>query len=49
MGPNNRIGSVCRATTSPTWNPEWVRVNTSQDWAMLCIQVPMRDRLWPAK
>ena len=28
---------------------EWVRVSTSQDCAVICIQVPVRDIDWPVK
>jgi hypothetical protein len=43
------MGSVCRAAAKPRSVGEWVRVSTSQDWAVICIQVPASEIDWPVK
>ena len=48
-GSNSRIGSVCSATIRPSLVLEWVRTSTSQDWAVICIQVPASEIDWPVK
>ena len=47
-GPSSSVGSVCNATTSPIAVPDEVSSSTSQDWAIICIQVPASDTDWPA-
>jgi hypothetical protein len=48
-GPSSNVGSVCRATTRPIAVPEPVSSSTSQDWAIICIQVPASEIDWPPK
>ena len=48
-GANSRTGSVCSATTRPSSVLEWVSTRTSQDWAVICIQVPASEIDWPVK
>jgi hypothetical protein len=45
--PSKRTGSACRATIRPRSTLEWVRVRISQDWAVVCIQVPIREMACP--
>ena len=33
---------------TPSIVPECVRVKTSHDWAVICIQVPISEIDWPA-
>jgi hypothetical protein len=40
---------ACSATVRPRSVLEWVRVNTSQDCAVICIQVPTIEIDWPVK
>ena len=48
-GPSSSTGRVCRATTSPTSTADPVRWKTRNDWAIVCIQVPMSEVAWPKK
>ncbi len=48
-GARSRTGSVCSATTSPSLVLECVSTRTSQDCAVICIQVPASEIDWPAK
>ena len=41
------IGRVWSATTAPSAVPEPVSFSTSQDWAIICIQVPTSETAWP--
>ena len=47
VGAEEQHGRVCSATTRPSAVLECVRVRTSQDWAVICIQVPIREIDWP--
>jgi len=47
--PRESIGRNCSAIVTPTQVELCVRSNTSQSWAMLCIQVPVLARLWPPR
>ncbi len=47
--PRASIGRNCSAIVTPTAVALCVRSSISQSWAMLCIQVPMLARLWPAR
>ncbi len=37
------MGRVWAPTTSPRAVLEWVRLSTSQAWAVICIQVPISE------
>ena len=43
MGPN------CSAPMTPSLKGELVNSRTSQAWATVCIQVPIREMSWPAR
>jgi len=43
------MGRVWRASTKPRSVLEWVRVSTSQDCAVICIQVPASETDCPVK
>jgi hypothetical protein len=46
-GASSSTGIVCSAITAPSTAPECVSVSTSQDWAVICIQVPISEIAWP--
>jgi hypothetical protein len=48
-GVRNKVGICPKNPATPNQKPEWVKRNTSQATASCCIQVPIRDRLWPTK
>ena len=48
--PSSRVGRNCSAIAAPTANPLlWDRFRTNHPSAMVCIQVPMSDTIWPPK
>jgi len=47
--PKNSIGPNCSAVVTPTANDEPVSENTSQSWAIRCIQVPLLEIRAPRK
>ena len=46
-GPSSSVGRVWRAMTAPSAAAEPVSSSTSQDWAIICIQVPASETAWP--
>ena len=46
-GPSSSVGRVWRAMTAPSAVAEPVSSSTSQDWAIICIQVPASETAWP--
>jgi hypothetical protein len=46
-GASINTGIVCSATISPRSVLEWVRLRTSHDWPVICIQVPISEIAWP--
>ncbi len=48
-GPNTRIGRKRAAVTRPRSVPLWVRSKTRNDWATVCIQVPITETSCPKK
>jgi hypothetical protein len=49
QAPKSSIGRNCSAVVRPTATPESVRVRISQIAATVCIHVPEREIICPAK
>jgi hypothetical protein len=47
--PKIRIGRKRAAVVSPSCVPLCVRSSTRNDWAIVCIQVPITEISWPKK
>ncbi len=48
-GPNRNIGPKRAAVVSPSTVPELVSCRTRNDWAIVCIQVPLTEMSCPKK
>ena len=49
QAPNSRIGRNCSADVTPTATPLPVSSRMSHISATICIQLPLRETIWPAK
>src|SRR5437870_2254427 len=47
QGPRKNVGRNASIAAMPNAVPEWLSSQTTHDWAVCCIQMPMSEMTWP--